>query len=518
VIEMRKISTAMVIALVCVLSFTSATSVIAGQEPSPKEEVVYGILNLDGTVNNLYVVNIFSGGAITDHGNYSAISNMTTSEKLNQKGDQITINTEADKLYYQGTLESMELPWDIAIKYYLDGKEISGRDIAGKSGKVKISISIKENTKISRTFFDNYALQIALSLDNKLFSNITTENATMAEAGSKKQLAYTVLPGNGMDIGVTADVQDFEMDSIAINGIRLSLGISVDSNEITGQISKLADAIGGLDSGAGQLLNGLNELAEGMQKYTDGMKAFKDGLGQFSVGAEQLNYGAMELINGFAELTSQNDTIIGGALAIQQATFDTVNTELSGMGLGLPLLTPENYSTILSSIPDLEPVKNQLDGAVQFTQGIMGYTQGVAQLGAGALELAEGTEAFKASTSEIAASASELYLAAAEINAGVKKLRDGLASYKDGTKQLNDGTADMGSELDKQINEIIGSISGKGDEVESFVSAKNTNVLAVQFVLKTDPILLPEVQVAPPSKPVQLSFWQRLVKLFSSSR
>ena len=34
--------------------------------PSPKEEVVYGILNRDGSVNNLYVVNIFDGGTITD--------------------------------------------------------------------------------------------------------------------------------------------------------------------------------------------------------------------------------------------------------------------------------------------------------------------------------------------------------------------------------------------------------------------------------------------------------------------
>lgn len=511
---MKKITSIIVFAVVFALSLTTAVPVFATE--IPKEEVVYGTLNLDGSVNNLYVVNIFNGGSITDYGNYSAISNMTTSDKLNQNGDQITIDTDADKLYYQGTLKSSELPWDIAIKYYLDGNEISGRDIAGKSGQVKITMSIKENTNISRTFFENYALQIALSLDNKLFSNIATENATVAEAGGKKQLAYTVLPGNGMDISVTADVQDFQMDAISLNGIKLSLGISMDNNEFTGQMDELAEAIAGLDSGAGELLDGLKELSRGMQKYTDGMKAFKDGLGQFSLGADQLNNGATELKNGLAELTGQNDAIKDGALAIQQAAFDSVNTELSEMGLGLPTLTPENYSTILSSIPDLAPVKDQLDGAVQFTQGIIGYTQGVAQLGQGASELAMGTEEFKASTAEIAASASELYSAAAEINAGLKKLRDGLASYKDGTKQLKDGTADMGSEINKQIDAIMGSVSGTGDEVISFVSEKNTNVSAVQFVLKTDSILLPEKQEVPPSEPAQLSFWQRLTKLFTS--
>lgn len=512
---MKKISFILVLTLVFTLSFTAVSPVLA-EEPSPKEEVVYGILDLDGSVNSLYVVNIFSGGAVTDYGNYSDLRNMTTSEVLSRNGDQITISTKADKLYYQGTLESKELPWVIAIKYYLDGKEISGRDIAGKTGKVNITISVKENASINRTYYDNYALQIALSLDNKLFSNITTENATVAEAGSKKQLAYTVLPGNGIDISVTADAQDYELDPITINGIRLSLGISIDSNEISGQISELADAIEELDSGAGELHKGLKELSAGMQKYTDGMKTFKDGLGEFALGAGQLNDGASGLRSGLASLTAQNNALIQGALAIQQATFDSVNAELSEMGLGLPPLTPENYSAILSAIPDLAPVQGQLDGAVQFTQGIIGYTGGVAQLGAGASELARGTGEFAAAADELAASANELYLAGAEINAGLKKLRDGLAEYKDGTRQLKKGTADMGPELDKKIDEILGSITGKGGKVVSFVSEKNTNVTAVQFVLKTDPILRPEEEEPAPTTPVQLNFWKRLAQLFTS--
>jgi putative membrane protein len=501
--------------LVFAMLFTSVTPVSAENIPSPKEEVVYGILNLDGTVNNLYVVNIFNGGAITDYGNYSDIRNMTTSEKINQSGDQITINTNANKFYYQGTPEKKELPWNIAIKYFLDDKEISGEDLAGKSGKLKITMSVKQNKNTKSTFFDNYALQVGLSLDNKLCSNIKTDNATVAEAGSKKQLTYTVLPGNGIDITVTADVRDFEMDAVSINGIKLSLGLSVDSGEFTGQISKLADAVKGLDEGAAELLDGLNQLSSGMGKYIDGMKDFKDGLLQFSDGADRLNTGAAALKNGLSELAKQNDALINGALAIQQATFDSVNGQLSQMGLGLPVLTAENYRTVLSSIPDLSVVKTQLDGAVQFTQGLKGYMDGVAQLGKGATDLANGTAEFKASSSVIALSANELYKAGAELNAGVKKLRDGLASYKEGSTQLRSGTSGMSSEISNKVDEMLNSISGKGDKVVSYVSDKNTNVSAVQFVLKTDSINLPEVQKSVLPKPVELSFWQKLLKLFS---
>jgi putative membrane protein len=500
--------------LVFALLFTSVSPVAALGTPSQKEEVVYGILNLDGTLNNLYVVNIFNGGAITDYGNYTDIRNMTTSEKLNQSGDVITINTEAHKFYYQGALDNKELPWDISIKYFLDDKEISAAELGGKSGKLKITISVKQNPNVISTFYDNYALQISLSLDNKLCSNIIAESATLAEAGSKKQIAYTVLPASGIDAAVTADVRDFEMDAISINGIRLALGITVDSDEFTAELEELTDAIKALDGGAGELFNGLNQLSIGMQKYIDGMKAFKEGLGELTAGAYILNTGAASLRDGLLELSKQSAPLINGALAIQQATFASVNEKLSSMGLGLPVLTPENYSAVLSPIPDFAPLRAQLDGAVQFTEGLKGYVGGVAQLGQGAEELAQGTAEFKASSALIVSSANELYSAGIELNAGIKKLREGLASYKNGTKQLKNGTSKMGNEIDNKIEEMLSSISGKGDKVVSFVSEKNTNVTAVQFVLKTDSINLPKAPRAVSQKPVEPSFWQKLLRLF----
>lgn len=498
--------------LICILSFTPVLQVSAEDIPSPKEEVVYGLLNMDGSVNNLYVVNIFSGGTVIDYGNYSDIRNMTNSQKLSQNGDKIAINTDAEKLYYQGTLRKKELPWNIAIKYFLDGKEIPGTTLAGKSGRLKITVSVKQNDKADSTFFKNYALQIGLSLDNKLCSNIEAANGTIAEAGGKKQLSFTVLPGNNADIAVTADVHDFKMDAVMINGIKLSLNMEVDTGEFTVQISELVDAIKALDDGSAELLDGINQLSSGMRKYIDGMKAFKDGLMQFSAGADKLNSGAEALKNGLSELTKQNDSLISGAMAIQQSSFDSVNSQLGGMGL--PLLTPENYSTILSSIPNLSAVKQQLDGVVQFTKGLKSYMDGVAQLSAGSSELANGTYEFKSSSSAIAASANELYNAGVELNAGIKKLRDGLAAYKDGTKELRDGTADMNSEIDDKINEILDGISGNGDKVVSFVSDKNTNVSSVQFVLKTDPVVLPDPLKTASKEPVKLNFWQRLLQLF----
>ncbi len=495
----------------------------AANTPSPKEEVVYGLLNLDGSVKDLYVVNIFDGGSIIDYGNYSDIRNLTTSEKLNKNGDEITINTTADKFYYQGTLERRELPWDISIKYFLDGKELEGKDLGGKSGALKIIISIKRNNKVNSTFFNNYALQVTISLDSKLCSNIKADNATVAEAGNKKQLSFTVLPGKEAEITVTADVRNFEMEPISINGIKLALDINIDSSEFKKQIAELIDAVEKLDDGASELLDGINQLSDGMQKYLDGIKAFKDALEQIPKGVDKLNEGASLIKNGLSELSKQNESILNGSLAIQQATFDAVNaqlnTQLSNIGLSIPPLTPENYNEILSSEPlssisDFASVKQQLDGVIQFTQGLKSYLDGVSQLDAGTSELVVGISEFKTSTSTIAASANELYNAGVDLNAAMKKLRDGIASYKAGTKEFNEGISDINSEIDSKISEILDSITGSDDKVVSFVSDKNTNVTAVQFVLKTDLINLPEIQETVKPEPAKLTIWQRLLKLF----
>lgn len=86
-----------IIALLLVLAVMSASAaaVSAQDIPSPKEEAVYGILDHDGSVGSLYVVNIFNGGSITDYGSYSGVRNLTSSEKLIIEGDRISINTSA---------------------------------------------------------------------------------------------------------------------------------------------------------------------------------------------------------------------------------------------------------------------------------------------------------------------------------------------------------------------------------------------------------------------------------------
>lgn len=507
---MKKVlSVILILTLISVIPLTT----FAQENTSQKDEVVYGILNSNGSVNNIYVVNIFEDKNIIDYGNYKKVRNMTTSEEISYKGDKISINTSADRLYYEGTIEKQELPWNIEIEYRLDGKKMSGEELAGKSGALEIKMLVDKNPKVNSTFFDNYTLQIALSLDTKLANNIKSDNATVAEAGSAKQLTYTVFPGQGADISVTADVKDFEAEAITINGIKMNLDMTIDDEEFSGQISQLTSAIKELDNGAAELLKGVSELSGGMKKYIEGLKAFKNGLSGLGQGVDKLDQGAKGISIGLSELSKKKDPLLQGALAIQNSTFNEVNNKLSSMNAGLPPLTPENYEDILKNAPELAPIKAELSGIVQFTNGLKGYMDGVTELSLGATDLAKGTSELNLSTSEIPKLANDLYNGGVELNSAMKKLKAGLTEYKQGTNQLRNSTSNIDAEISNTIDEIMGSISGSGDKVVSFVSDKNTNVSAVQFVMKTDEIKVPEVETIR-EEPKKLSFWEKLLDLF----
>ena len=238
-------------------------SVLAAEQNTEKEEVVYVNLNENGEVKEINVVNIFDTekkGKIVDYGDYESTRNMTTTDEINSSGDEIKINASKEKLYYEGKLKSTEMPWKIEVNYYIDGKEYSAEELKGKDGKVRITISIKENETYKGDFYDSYALQASLSLDTDKFKNIEAPDATIANVGKNKQLTYTILPGKGAEIEMNADVTGFELDGISINAIPLNLNVEVDDEELMDQVDELLEAIEKVDDGTGEVKDGVSEL------------------------------------------------------------------------------------------------------------------------------------------------------------------------------------------------------------------------------------------------------------------
>ncbi|MEG2938949.1 MAG: hypothetical protein RR829_01870, partial [Oscillospiraceae bacterium] len=221
--------------------------------PMPKDETVYVNMDEAGSVRNIYVVNSFeltAPGTIADYGAYEKVTNLTDGAPAEQKGDMVTLNAPAGKISYEGQLKSKETPWNISIKYFLNGKEITPQNLGGQSGALRIVIKIRQNNSVNKTFFEHYALQLGVTLNADRCKNIVSKDATIASAGGNKQLAFIVFPGTAPTLEVTADVTDFEMPGISANGVCMNMSFDVDSM-LSGD-----SGLGGLGSAFGDLNNG----------------------------------------------------------------------------------------------------------------------------------------------------------------------------------------------------------------------------------------------------------------------
>lgn len=295
---------------------------LAATKSSEKEEVIYANLTSSGDIEKIYAVNIFEDKDIVDYGVYETVKNMNTMDKINYSNGKITIQNSEDKLYYQGIMkQNTEMPWTIKVRYKLDGIEYAPSELAEKSGKLEISISIKENKKCKKNFFENYALQTVVQLDTNLCENIKSDEATMANVGGLKQLTYTILPGNEKDIKITSDVTDFEMSEIQVNGINLNLGLdkdSIDTSSLTGELDKLKDAVNDLDDGANELNDGAKKLDDGAVTLTEGIKTIQDGLDQLNSKSSSLTSGSSDVLSALKTIQSSLNNVSTSSKDLKQ--------------------------------------------------------------------------------------------------------------------------------------------------------------------------------------------------------
>ena len=341
---MKRIQKIMAAALSVLLLGSLTVPAFAEEAPSGKEEVIYIMTDASGKVTDMEAVNIFAGGDITDYGDYSDVKMLNTTDQITQNGNKITFSSSAEKVYYQGTMKNTVIPWNISIRYFLDGKEYSAADVAGKSGALEIRFSVSKNESFKGSFYEDYALQASFTLDTDLCKNIISSGATVANVGSDKQFTYTILPGKGIDATIQADVTDFEMDAVSINGVRLNMNFEVDDAELMDKVDEIISAIGSIDSGAAEVRDGTGELY-------DATGTLNSKVGELNSGVGALADGAGDLYSGLTGITEKNDQLTGAAYTAYEglctAAAAALNVQLEANGMESVTLTPANYSAVL---------------------------------------------------------------------------------------------------------------------------------------------------------------------------
>jgi putative membrane protein len=296
----------------------AASSAAAQAKAQTREEVIYANLTPAGAVKDIYAVSILDvaqAGIITDYGAYSAVKNLTNTEEITLDGNQVSVNAPAGEFYYQGTLKNNELPWTVDISYLLDGSVISAEDLAGRSGHLDIRIVTAQNIKADPSYFDNYMLQISVTLDPALCKNITTDG-TIANAGSNKLLTFAIMPGKTGDASLQADVTSFTMQGIEFAAVPLSMDIDTpDITDMKNDLSTLSDAVSDLNDGIEKLRDGTLELKNGAADLKSGSNAFNGGLAELSGGSGTLVAGSSEIKNALNTIASSLNGSGGGSNA-----------------------------------------------------------------------------------------------------------------------------------------------------------------------------------------------------------
>lgn len=535
---MKRICTKGIVLIMAVwIAAAGTVPVSAQQAASEKEEVVYGELSGDGSADRIYVVNIFENQKdIVDYGDYSHVRNMTSQDRINRRGDEITVHTEDDTLYYQGNLEEGQLPWDIGISYFLNGEKVESQTLAGKSGNLEIRIKIGENKKAFPVFFENYALQVTAAFDMEKCEKIKTKGATEANAGGNRQFTWTLLPETGRSIKIRTQVRNFEMDPISFNGVKLNMDVKVDSSELEKNFNDLSKTIAAIDAGA--------------KKLSAGTGTFSRGAEQLSHSTDQLNETVKELggkTKDIEKLSAASGEIKGAAGALSQGiskikeeiSYQVFEERMKRSGLDPDSLKTANRKLLetLAGLKSMEHIpaeyRQQILEAEQVLQGnlaalrgmeeyLEAAAKGISEAEAGAKELFQNCETFDKAVGGLSRELSgldfsrvqELKKGADSLAQGSEKLAQGSNVLAGGTEALKQHTSGMSNRLNTAVEEVLSGISGKTDPATSFVSEKNTNVKAVQFVLKNQPVEIPGKEPLTEPESDELSWWQKLLKLF----
>lgn len=463
----KKLLKKVIVAGLCTaVAVNTAAVAYAADASAAKDENVYVTLGQDGSVSGIYVINEFSseeGGEISDYGDYSSLKNLTDQSEISMENGHITADMPKGKFYYQGNMESGELPWNISISYYLDGEKIDADELAGKSGNLKIVIQTEENPDGNKAFFDNYLLQATVVLNTEKCSDIQAEGATAGNVGVNRQLVYTILPGEEKEIEITAEVQEFEMSGITFQGVPMSLGISEDmlgDMELTDQTKELTDAVALLDDGVGELKKGTEAAADGGLQLAQGITELAKGTGALKTGGSALTQGTSSLADGTKTLQrgvgQYTDGVDGFASGVEQYV---AGVEMLAQG-----------------VKQLEPLENLSlmdDAVVQLYQAVAvgNEQQGVPSLQAGAKSLSDGLHMISEQVklledSTDAEKLQEMIGALGQLQAMTEQLSESLGEISDAIG----GSADMISAVEASHQAVLAGLNTQVDEANRQIS------------------------------------------------
>lgn len=301
-----------------------------------KTETVYVNLDNTGTQKSIKVsdwLHVPQGGVyVDDVTNLTSVVNVKDDSKPQVNGSTLRWHMSTTDLYYQGDY-SGKLPLEFKISYTLDGKSISAKDIAGKSGNVKITVKMNNvdsyTVKVNgsnMTMYNPMLVVGGISLNETKFQNINVENGRVIGNGNTQYAVLAGFPGINESLGLSS----LSSDSDSSYKFNDTFVISADvQNFEIGNFMFSAIPIASLDIGLNSISDSVDGLRENLQKLQNVQKSL-----------QQID--ASKLLN---TISSNPDKLSNLSSLVKQAS-SLYNDNAALINVLNKYTTPQNLATI----------------------------------------------------------------------------------------------------------------------------------------------------------------------------
>ena len=291
-----------------------------------KDETVYVVTDSEGDSEDVIVsehlINKNKTDRISDSTTLSDIENVKGDEKFTRDGDSLTWEAGGNDIFYQGRTDK-ELPVKMTVSYKLEGSDISGSELQGKSGDVEISINYDNSAKYEGNTVP-FVVMTGFLVTDSCLKDIRVDNGKVIDDGEKQIVIGMAAPGLagtaglgeanlglGDSVTIKAKAENFAVEDM-MTIVTNSVFEDIDTDALEGL--DFDDKIKELDNGSKKLITGTRLLYNGIDTMDSNRESLTDGVQQLDQGASAL-YSNLDKIKDLVSANASCLNYVNGVLS-----------------------------------------------------------------------------------------------------------------------------------------------------------------------------------------------------------
>lgn len=460
----------------------------------------------------------------------------TVYSKLNSQGDDYKtivsthIKNDKEDEYYQEESKK-ELPIECDIKYELDGEEIEAKDIAGKTGKVKITLTYTNKDEHivnisgkNQKLYTPFVVIAGTIINTENNKNVSITNGKIIDNGNKVIAIGMAFPGLQESLNISKEKieipnkleifmesTDFEMGSI----MNFATPKVIEDTSMLDEIEQVYTKVSTLQKSSKQIEEGANELKQGTSIYSQKMQEFESAISQLTKGMTNannsytkinegistLNKSSKQLNNGIYTIISKVDKIevpdntakiteLEKLVSVNTNTIKLLQTANDELNTQITPDTPEAVvQTLKTQIQGNETIIKVLSANIQAQKetiatlkstntssinelklGLQQVQNGLKLLDRGTQDLENGSKEMKKGLNTLAVSSNQILRANHQLTEGAKNLDKGATKLEQGIHTFNKEGIEK---ICNFINEDIKDITNRAEKLSELSEEYN---------------------------------------------